>query len=82
MTRQTKPMTDDALDKLLSDIDTPPVPEHFSHNVMQAIDALPYENIVAKPSWWQWLALIGGGIPAIIQLASFIFGAWHIASVG
>ena len=82
MTKQTKPITDDALDELLTNIETPPAPEYFSHNVMQAIDALPSEALTTKPSWWQWLALIGGGVPAIIQLATFVFGAWHITSVG
>ncbi|PWQ93088.1 hypothetical protein [Leucothrix arctica] len=82
MTKHTKPITDDALNELLTNIETPPVPEYFSHNVMQAIEALPSEDIVTKPSWWQWLALIGGGVPAIMQLATFVFSAWHIASVG
>ena len=82
MTKQNNIIDDKALDDLLNGIEVPEVPTHFSHNVMQAIDTLPEEAIVTTPSWWQWLALIGGGIPALIQLAAFIFSAWNIVSVG
>jgi len=82
MTKHNDLITDEALDALLSDLETPDVPTHFSHNVLQAIDALPEEQENTSPNWWQWLALIGGGIPALVQLATFIFGAWHVVSVG
>ena len=82
MTKHTDSITDEALDALLDDIETTTVPTHFSHNLMQKIDTLPDVKPVTKPSWWQWLALVSGGIPALMQLATFIFGAWHIASVG
>ena len=35
-----------------------------------------------QPEWWQWAALIGGGIPAFLQVLAFIFSAWNVASLG
>jgi hypothetical protein len=35
-----------------------------------------------KSEWWQWVALIGGGIPALLQILAFIFSAWNVASLG
>jgi len=32
--------------------------------------------------WWQWAVLIGGGIPAFLQILAFIFSAWNVASLG
>lgn len=36
----------------------------------------------SKSDWWQWAALIGGGIPALMQVLAFIFSAWSVASLG
>ena len=35
-----------------------------------------------QSEWWQWVALIGGGIPAFLQILAFIFSAWNVASLG
>ena len=35
-----------------------------------------------QSEWWQWVALIGGGIPALLQILAFIFSAWNVASLG
>ena len=35
-----------------------------------------------KSEWWQWVALIGGGVPALFQILAFIFSAWNVASLG
>ena len=35
-----------------------------------------------QSEWWQWAALIGGGIPALLQILAFIFSAWNVASLG
>ena len=36
----------------------------------------------SQSEWWQWVALIGGGIPAFLQILAFIFSAWNVASLG
>jgi hypothetical protein len=74
-------ITDSELDLLLEETGFVHVPEHFEQQVMESLNALP-EPQTNKPAWWQWLALIGGGIPALMQIAAFVFSAWNIATVG
>lgn len=56
-------------------------PQQFTHNVMASINALP-DGRTNHTTWWQWLALIGGGIPALMQTLAFMFSAWNIANIG
>jgi len=91
-------ISDDELDALLDEVDSLEVPQQFTNKVMQGIDELPQSVVtadiqngrnnasdsIAKPQseWWQWAALIGGGIPALLQILAFIFSAWNVASLG
>jgi hypothetical protein len=76
------PITDLELEQLLNDNDFAKVPEQFTQQVMASINALPQPVQQSQPTWWQWLALIGGGIPAFMQTIAFMFSAWNIASIG
>ena len=90
-------LSDEALDDLLGSTGFVEVPPLFTNKVMQEIDALPtsdhQESATSKgvnasldtqspTEWWQWVALIGGGIPAFLQILMFIFSAWNVASLG
>jgi len=88
-------LSDDALDTLLSEVDFLEVPQHFTNKVMQSIDEIADKKatnngsqhaddqvINAAPKWWQWAALIGGGIPALMQVLAFIFSAWNVSNLG
>lgn len=93
-----KHISDDDLDHLLEETVFTEAPENFTEQVMQAIDDLPqqqqyeHQNITQtqhptsnqpnNPTWWQWLALLGGGVPALMQIVAFVFGVWNMASVG
>ncbi|PWQ95604.1 hypothetical protein [Leucothrix pacifica] len=82
---QTTPQTisENDLDELLGNVDFAEVPEGFTQQVMQEIDQLPTPVATdQKTQWWQWAALISGGIPALFQLLAFIFSAWNVASLG
>ena len=86
------------LDALLGKVDFLEVPQQFTNKVMQGIDELPQTAVTDHPSkgkdtasdntakpqseWWQWAALIGGGIPALLQILAFIFSMWNVASLG
>jgi len=74
-------ITDDELDTLLQQTSFAQVPDRFEQHVMMKIDALP-ETHSSQPTWWQWLALVGGGIPALMQIAGLVFSAWNIANAG
>jgi len=76
-----KPISDDELETLLTDTDFAQPPEHFVQDVMESINALPNRQVI-QPTWWQWLALLGGGIPAFMQTIAFVFSAWNIANLG
>ena len=87
-------VSDDELDALLGEVDFLEVPQQFTNKVMQGIDELPQSAATTSTSsdgsnssqsqseWWQWVALIGGGIPALLQILAFIFSAWNVASLG
>lgn len=87
-------VSDDELDALLGEVDFLEVPQQFTNKVMQGIDELPQSAAPSSTSsdgsnssqsqseWWQWVALIGGGIPALLQILAFIFSAWNVASLG
>ena len=78
-------LSDDALEALLEKAEFAEVPQYFANKVMQEIDGLPDAMPVeshSKSEWWQWAALIGGGIPALMQILAFAFSAWNIASLG
>ena len=55
-------------------------------NVAKSAEALAAglvnSQVSQKSEWWQWVALIGGGIPALLQILDFIFSAWNVASLG
>jgi hypothetical protein len=72
---------DDELEQLLQSNNFVQPPQQFTHNVMASINGLPdvHPNY---PTWWQWLALIGGGVPALMQTVAFMFSAWNIANIG
>ena len=78
----TQRVSDHDLDVLLDELDFLEVPQQFTDNVMQQIDESTQSVIKPKTEWWQWFALIGGGIPAFLQILAFIFSAWNVASLG
>lgn len=80
--RKNDQITDDELDELYGSVEFIQVPEQFGRDVLQSIAALPEYNRGVAPAWWQWLALIGGGIPALGQVAAFVFSAWSVVNVG
>lgn len=80
-----QPLSDDALEALLGETEFAEIPPLFTNKVMQGIDNLPNTLPVessSKSDWWQWAALIGGGIPALMQVLAFIFSAWNVSSLG
>jgi hypothetical protein len=82
MNKQTnKAFTDSELDELLHINASATPPEQFTQQVMASINALP-QTIQNRPTWWQWLALTLGGVPAIMQTLAFMFSAWHVAAIG
>ena len=59
------------------------VPENFAQQVMQRIDELPLPiHPPQSLEWLQWLALVGGAILGVTQLAGFVFGIWVAATAG
>ncbi len=73
---------DKDLDKLLES-GLLEAPEDFPERVMQRIDSLPLPDSRSRPwEMLQWLALIGGGVLGIAQLAGFIFGIWAAVTAG
>lgn len=76
-----KAITDSELDELLHVSASVSPSEHFTQQVMKSINTLPL-TVQSRPTWWQWLALTLGAIPAIIQTLAFIFSAWHVAAIG
>lgn len=82
MNKQTnKTFTDNEVDELLNSNAPVTAPAHFTQQVMASINALP-QAIQNQPTWWQWLALTLGGVPAIMQTLGFMFSAWHVATIG
>jgi hypothetical protein len=80
-----KSMTDIELDKVLEASDIVKPPADFTQSVMNSINGISnnVDNTAnTKVTWWQWLALISGGIPAITQTLALVFGAWNIANIG
>ncbi len=73
---------DEDWDKLL-DSGLLEAPEDFPERVMRRIDGLPLPESGSR-SWevLQWLALIGGGILGVAQLAGFVFGIWAAVTAG
>jgi len=96
--QQGHTLSDDELEALLDETEFVEVPQQFTNKVMQEIDELPdavmaedaSSNYIdtllgaqsPKSEWWQWVALVGGGIPALLQILAFIFSAWNVASLG
>ena len=68
--------------KVMGDIDE--LPDYATDRISTAESGT--EGAQHKPSqqpeWWQWAALIGGGIPAFLQVLAFIFSAWNVTSLG
>lgn len=82
MSKQIKPIiSDNQLELLLKNNNLAHAPDHFTQTVMASINT-SNESQKIKPTWWQWLALIGGGIPALMQTVAFMFSAWSIANIG
>lgn len=74
--------TPDPLDQWLQ-TDLLQVPDGFSERVMQHIHKLPLPEQRNKPlDWLQWLALLGGALLGLEQLAAFMFGAWVMGAAG
>ena len=93
--QQGHTLSDDELEALLNEAEFVEVSQQFTNKVMREIDELPEavnasDNTIdsilsaqsSKSEWWQWVALIGGGIPAFLQILAFIFSAWNVASLG
>ena len=93
--QQGHTLSDDELEALLNEAEFVEVSQQFTNKVMREIDELPEavnasDNTIdsilsaqsSKSEWWQWVALIGGGIPALLQILAFIFSAWNVASLG
>jgi hypothetical protein len=75
------PADDRELDKLLENSCFVAVPADFERNVLQAIASVP-QSKAPVVRWWQWLALLGGAVPGVLELAAFIFSIWTVASAG
>lgn len=59
------------------------VPENFAQQVMQRIDELPLPiHPPQSLEWLRWLALVGGAILGVTQLAGFVFGIWVAVTAG
>jgi hypothetical protein len=58
-------------------------PEDFPRRVMQRIEHLPAPERRSR-AWemLQGLALVGGGLLGLAQLAGFIFGIWAAVAAG
>jgi|GEM_PF-6916545 len=78
------PIDERGMDGLLSDLKHE-VPDEFTTRVVRMIDE-PYlrsvtENGVGRAlSWWQWSAIVGGGLIGVSQLARLVFGVWFTAA--
>lgn len=58
-------------------------PDDFTARVMERIRYLPLPEREAKPlEWLQWLALVGGALLGLEQLAAFMFGVWVASAAG
>lgn len=72
----------DPLEQLLQTGPLQP-PNDFTARVMQQIQYLPLPEREAKPlEWLQWLALVGGALLGLEQLAAFVFGVWVASAAG
>lgn len=72
----------DPLEQLLQ-TDMLQPPEGFSARVMERIQYLPLPETEAKPlEYLQWLALAGGVLLGLEQLAAFMFGIWMTSAAG
>ncbi|MEN9501594.1 MAG: hypothetical protein RI964_879 [Pseudomonadota bacterium] len=80
---------DAALETLLhSDLLQPPA--DFTAQVMRNLHDLPLPFAAIPPTtaqpkrweWLQWLALVGGALFSLEQLASYAFGIWFVTSIG
>ncbi|HEX5125811.1 MAG TPA: hypothetical protein VFW00_03645 [Rhodocyclaceae bacterium] len=59
------------------------VPDSFSQRLLQHIDQLPWPaRVIYVSDILEWLALIGGGVLGLAQLASFMFGIWTVSAAG
>ena len=77
---------DDQLDSVLRQDLLQPPPQ-FTWQVMQHIHELPLPFASPLPKrqrweWLQWLALLGGALFSMEQLASYAFGIWLVTSIG
>ena len=68
--------------KVMVGVDELPVYESDQAGNVESNSDVAKSNPAQQPPWWQWAALIGGGIPALMQVLAFIFSAWNIASLG
>jgi len=68
--------------KVMQGIDELPDYETDRNGTSGAGNEGTQHNPSQQPEWWQWAALIGGGIPAFLQVLAFIFSAWNVASLG
>lgn len=76
-------VSENDLDDLLGNVDFADVPDNFTDDVMQKISELSAQpEAIQTTQWWQWAALISGGIPALFQILAFIFSAWNVANLG
>lgn len=65
----------DPLDELLSQALLQPK-EHFVHNVMHKVQALPAPLVVRPISRWEWLSLVASLVLGAQPLWSFITVVW------
>ncbi len=73
---------DDPLQQLLQ-TDLLQTPGDFTTRVMAQIQYLPMPERETKSlEWLQWLALAGGALLGLEQLAAFMFGIWVASTAG
>ena len=73
---------DDPLQQLLQ-TDLLQTPGDFTTRVMAQIQYLPMPERETKSlEWLQWLALAGGALLGLEQLAAFMFGVWVASTAG
>ena len=68
--------------KVMQGIDELPDYETDRDSTAESSSADTQHKPSQQSEWWQWAALIGGGIPAFLQVLAFIFSAWNVANLG
>lgn len=68
--------------KVMQDIDALPDYRSDRNGASESGSEATQHKPSKQSEWWHWAALIGGGIPAFLQVLAFIFSAWNVANLG